>query len=106
MFNHLGVVEFFPEKIDEDQLFELATEIEAENFSWTSEYAEISTSFKDLARIRDLITEKGKYEIKKVQPIYRIKTPQEIDENKLEDLNNFIEKIEEVDDVDEVFLGI
>jgi len=106
MFDHLGIVEFSPEEINEDQIFELATEVEAENFSWSNEYAEISTNFKDLARIRDLIIAKGEYEIKKVQPIYRIKTPQEIDENEIEELNNFIEKIEEVDDVDEIFLGI
>jgi len=105
LFDHLGIIQIANGNRGEDELFELAIDAGAENFEFGEEVSEISTKFENLAVVRDHLAEKN-VEIKKAEPQFRAKTPKIItDSAELEKIENFLQKIEEVDDVDEIFAG-
>ncbi len=104
LFNHIGVIFILNEDKDEEVLFELAIEAGADDFIYGEEESEIITTFENLGKVRDNL--EGKIKIRKFQPEYRPKDPIIVnDEKVLEKLNFFIEKIEEAEDVDDVFAG-
>lgn len=104
LFDHVGVIVVLNEGKNEDTLFELAIEAGADNFEYGEDESAIITAFDQLARVRDAL--EGKVTIKKFQPEYRAKDPVMItDASVLEKVSNFIEKIEEAEDVDDVFAG-
>ena len=104
MFNHIGVITIKNSGKSEEALFELAIDAGADNFEYEEEVSEILTVFTDLGRIRDILSEK--VEIIKSEPQYRVKDPIKIvDKAVLERIEQFIEAVEEADDIDEIFGG-
>ncbi len=104
LFDHVGVIFVVNEGKDEETLFELAISAGADDFEYGEDESEIITSFENLGKVRDSL--EGEIKIKKFQPEYRAKDPIMItDKNVLEIVTNFIEKIEEAEDVDDVFAG-
>ncbi len=104
LFDHLGIIFIENQGKDEENLFELAIEAGADDFIYGDDESEIITSFENLGKVRDNLETKIK--IKKIQPEYRAKDPVIIKDSKvLEKITNLIEKIEEAEDVDDVFAG-
>ncbi len=105
LFNHVGVIVVKNGGKSEDELFEMAIEAGADDFSFEAEESEIITQFTTLAKVRDSLTKQG-IEVVKSEPQYRAKDPKMIDtQEDLDRIEKFISAIEEVDDVDEVFAG-
>jgi len=105
MFDHLGMIQFALSGRTEDALFELVAAAGAEDFTIEEDNVIVSTSFEALGKVRQALEEQG-IEVTKSEPIYRVKDPIDINEADQAKLETFIEAIEEVDDVDEVFVGI
>ncbi len=104
LFDHLGVVIIENGEKDEDSLFEIAIEAGADNFEYGVTTSEILTSFEKLGKVRDAL--EAQVTIKKFYPEYRGKDPIKIDDKAtLEKLESFMEKLEEVEDVDDIFAG-
>jgi YebC/PmpR family DNA-binding regulatory protein len=105
LFNHLGVIVVKNGEKSEDELFEMAIEAGADDFSFSEGESEILTQFTTLAKVRDALTAQG-IAIVKSEPQYRAKDPKMIStQEDLDRIEKFIAAIEEVDDVDEVFAG-
>lgn len=104
LFDHIGVLTINNGEKSEDELFELAIDAGAQDFSYTEDESEIITEFTDLGSVRDTLQEKN-IDIKKSEPQYRAKDPQIVSEQTAEKLEKFIEALEEAEDVDEVFGG-
>ena len=104
MFDHVGVIEIKNGEKTEDELFEIAIEAGADDFSYDEEKSEIITKFSDLgAVVKNL---EGKLEVIKSEDEYRAKDPKIITDAKvLAKIEKFIDAVEEVDDVDDVFGG-
>jgi YebC/PmpR family DNA-binding regulatory protein len=105
MFNHVGVITIKNEDKTEDELFELAIEAGADDFSYNKDgESEIITKFAELGNVVKAL--EGTAEIVKFAPEYRAKDPKIIsDEKLLEKIEKFIDAVEDVDDVDDVFGG-
>ena len=105
MFNHLGIIRIKNGNKSEDELFELAIEAGADDFSYdTDGESEIITKFAELGNVSKAL--EGKIEIIKAEPEYRAKEPRLItDAQMLAKLEKFIAAVEDVDDVDDVFGG-
>ena len=108
LFDRIGIITLQNDSKTEDELFEIAAEAGAEDFAFDqpeSGYSMIITDFKDFARVRDEIL-KTQTEIFRAQTQFRAKTPKIIDsESEREKLQKFIDALEQVDDVDEIFAG-
>ena len=106
LFDHVGVIEVKNEGKTEDELFEMAIEAGAEDFTFDDEEgSEIITQFTNLGKVRNALTEKG-ISVVKSEPQYRAKDPKMIhSQEDLDRIERFISAVEEVDDVDEVFAG-
>lgn len=105
MFDHVGIVMVKNNGRSEEALFEAVIEAGGEDLNYDEEESEIVTKFEDLAKVRDALPDLG-IEVKKAELQYRAKDPKIIaDEKEIERLEAFIERVEEVDDVDEVFVG-
>ncbi len=104
MFDHVGVITIKSAGKTEDEIFELAIECGAEDVDFDAEESELISSFSDLAKVRDACKANG-LEVVKSEPQYRAKDPKMLDESEVEKMENFIEAIEEVEDVDEVYGG-
>ena len=105
LFDHVGVVVVKNNGKTEDELFEAVIEAGAEDLFYEEDDSEIITKFEDLAKVRDALPDL-QIEVIKAEPQYRAKDPRMIsDENEIERLEAFIDKVEEVDDVDDLFIG-
>ncbi len=105
LFDHVGVIQIKNADKTEDELFELAIEAGADDFSFEEDVSEILTQFTSLAKVRDALTAQG-VEIVKSEPQYRAKDPKMIENQEdLDRIEKFISAVEGVDDVDEVFAG-
>lgn len=104
MFNHVGIIDIKNDGKSEDELFELAIEAGADDFSFDEESSEIITKFSDLGTVVKEL--QGKIEIIKFAPEYRAKDPKIISDAKiLAKVEKFIEAVEEAEDVDDIFGG-
>jgi len=105
MFNHVGVIDINSEGKSEDEIFEAVTEAGAEDFEFDEKETEVVTSFANFGSVKQSLESQG-FKILKSEPQYRAKDPQIIsDKNILEKIENFIEAVEEAEDVDEIFGG-
>lgn len=104
LFDHVGVLEIDPQNKSEDELFEMAIEAGASDFEYEEERAQIITEFSQLATVRDHLQQKN-IPLQKSELQYRCKDPQIVSPAQAEKLERFIEALEELDDVDEVFGG-
>lgn len=101
LFDHLGGIRIKTGGKTEDEVFEALIEAGADNFEYGAELTLVMTQFEDLGKVKEAL-EKD-FDIEKAEPIFQAKDPLVLENT--EKINAFIEKIEEVDDVDEVFAG-
>lgn len=104
MFDHVGVIIFKTSGKSEDEVFEVLMEAGAEDFEYGEDETVVFTEFKQLGAVRDALDSAG-VEITKSEPQYKPKEPQTLGAEDAEKVENFIEKLEEIDDVDEVFVA-
>jgi len=104
LFDHIGVVLVKTAGKTEDELLEIAIESGAENLEYDTEESEIIANFEALGSVRDILS--VRVEVIKSELQYRIKNPVEISEADSTQLEKLVDALEEVDDVDEVFVGV
>jgi len=105
MFDHIGLIVVKTGGKTEDAVFEILMEAGADDFDYGEEETIIFTDFKQLGAVRDALEASG-LEISKSEPQYKPKDPQKISAEDQVKLELFIEKIEEVEDVDEIFVAV
>ena len=104
MFNTKGILVIEKEncKIDEDELMMIALEAGAEDFLSEEEIYEIITDPSDFSEVREILEEKGleflEAEIQKIPT-----TTVVLDEKGIEKMERLIEKLEDLDDVANVY---
>ena len=104
MFNRKGVIVIEKEStnMSEDDLMMLALECGAEDFSAEDEYYEITTSPDTFSSVREALEQKGltflEADVQMVPTTYV-----DLDEKSAEKMERLIEKLDELDDVSEVF---
>lgn len=104
MFEKKGIIVIEKEsvKLSEDELMIEAIEAGAENFESEDEYYEIRTSPDDFSKVRETLENKKieflEAEIKMVPQNYM-----SLDEEALKKMNLIIEKLEDLDDVQEIW---
>ena len=104
MFNRKGiiVIEKKATSMSEDDLMMLALECGAEDFSAEDEYYEITTSPEDFSSVREALEAKGltfaEADIQMVPTTYV-----DLDEKGAEKMERLIERLDELDDVSEIF---
>ena len=102
MFDHLGLIAFLANGKNEDALFELAAECGADDFSVEEGTVTFSTSFEALGKVRHAL-ETQSIEISKSEPFYQAKDMVELSAPDQAKIDRFLEALDEVDDVDEVY---
>ncbi len=105
IFTRLGVILYNKNGIDFDRLFEKAAEFGADDVEDIEDYFEITTQFENFHKLQT--------EISKIfgDPIeaniqYRPLTQNEVPEGKIESIQKFIDALEDLDDVQNVWAGI
>ncbi len=104
MFNRKGVIVIEKEStnMSEDDLMMLALECGAEDFSAEDEYYEITTAPDTFSSVREALEQKGltflEADVQMVPTTYV-----DLDEKSAEKMERLIEKLDELDDVSEVF---
>ena len=104
MFNRKGVIIIEKEatNLSEDDLMMLALDCGAEDFSGEDEYYEITTSPDDFSKVCEKLQENGltfvEADIQMVPTTYV-----DLDEKSAEKMERLIERLDELDDVSEVF---
>ena len=89
-----------------DELFEIAVDSGAEDIEDAGDRAVITTSYTDLSSVREKLIEKG-ITPEEVEAIRKPLNPIIIsDPEKLERVSNFLNKIEELDDVQKVYSNL
>ncbi len=104
MFNRKGVIviEKASTEMSEDDLMMLSLECGAEDFSADEEIYEITTSPEDFSKVREALEQKGltfvEADVQMVPTTYV-----DLDEKDAEKMERLVERLEELDDVSEVF---
>lgn len=104
LFNKKGIIVIEKEnaKISEDELMLLSIEAGAEDFQVENEYYEITTSSSDFSSVREVLENTGlefaEAEVQMIPTTYIT-----LDENSAEKMQKLIDKLEELDDVAQVY---
>ena len=104
MFNRKGIIVIEKENtsMSEDDLMMLALECGAEDFSAEDDYYEITTAPEDFSAVREALEAKGlsfaEAEIQMIPTTYV-----DLDEHGAEKMERLIERLDELDDVSEIF---
>jgi YebC/PmpR family DNA-binding regulatory protein len=104
MFDHLGVVQFAPEAVDADAMFEAAIEAGAEDVVSTPEGHEVYCEQGALADVTKAL-EARFGEPRKSALVWRPQNPIAVDDEAGEKLLRLMESLEDHDDVQNVFVN-
>lgn len=105
-FEQKGIIVVSKDNKTIDELFEIAVESGAEDIEDAGDKIIITTSFVDLASVREKLIGKG-ITPESVEVIRKPSMPVTIsDEEKLTKVINFIEKLEDLDDVQKVYSNL
>ena len=106
MFNKKGVIIIEKkDTISEDDLMMLALDLGAEDFSAEEEYFEIITEPSDFTKVMEGL-EKESYEFMEAEVQMIPTTYAQLDEHQQEKLERLVEKLEENDDVSQVWTNV
>ncbi len=106
LFSQIGIIVVGKNGKTIDELFEIAVESGAQDLEDAGDEAIITTSYADLSSVAEKIKEKGIIPLK-VEAIRKPLIPITIPEpEKLERVVNFLNKIEELDDVQKVYSNL
>ncbi len=89
------------EEIDEDELFMVAADAGADDIQF-GEVVEIFTELDDFQTVRNALEEAG-IELEEATMVYDPNNPLELEHDQMLQVMNLIEKIEELDDVENVY---
>lgn len=104
MFDHVGILQFAQEHRTEEELFELVVMAGGNDFEIDKEVVLVRTSFEALGKVRLALTQQG-IEITKSEPLYQAKEPLKLEPLALVKLEDFLAALEDIDDIDEIFVG-
>ncbi len=104
MFDHIGLIIVKTGGKSEDEIFECVMEAGADDFEYGEDETIVFSPFTALGAVRDGLESAG-LEVTKSEPQYKPKDPQQIDGETVEQIESFVEKLEEIDDVDEIYLA-
>lgn len=104
MFDHVGVIQCPLGNKDEEAWFEVVATVGGDDLELLDDEVMITTRFESLGKVRQALEGHG-IEVAKSEPIYQAKDPVVLSESDQIKLEGFLEKLHEVDDVDEVFVG-
>lgn len=106
LFSQIGRIVISKKGRSIDELFEAAVESGAENLEDAGDKAIITTSFSDLSSVREKLVAKG-VTVEGVEVVRKPLIPITIlDKEKVDRVNNFLGKIEELDDVQKVYSNL
>lgn len=106
LFSQKGLITINKNGKSIDELFEIALESGAEDIEDDQDMAIITTSFADLSKVSDELIAKG-ISIKQSQIVRQpLNSIPITDKEKLEKVINFLDKIEELDDVQKVYSNL
>lgn len=107
MFTKTGEIEVSKDQMTFDQIFEKASEAGAEDVEEQGEYYYVYTEPNSLHQVRSKM-ESGGVKISDATLVYRPnrETMISLDEEKKETVHRFLEGLEEMDDVQELFINI
>lgn len=106
LFSQKGIIVISKNGKSIDELFEAAVESGAEDIEDAGDKAIITTSFTNLTAVREKLVEKG-ITAEDVEVIRKPLIPIAIsDKEKLDKVKNFLDKIEELDDVQKVYSNL
>jgi YebC/PmpR family DNA-binding regulatory protein len=105
-FEQKGIIVVEKNGKTSDELFELAVESGAEDIEEKDNKALITTSFSDVARVRENVFKHG-LKIESAEIVRVALNPMDIeDEDKLGRVHSFLNKIEELDDVQKIYSNL
>ncbi|MDA9817643.1 YebC/PmpR family DNA-binding transcriptional regulator [Flavobacteriaceae bacterium] len=104
MFENLGLVEYQNSITSEEEIFEFAIENGADDITTENDSYQIYSSVKNFINVRDVLIEKyGDPSMSKI--IWKAKDIIELDEEQLEKIIALVDKLEDLDDVQNVFFN-
>jgi YebC/PmpR family DNA-binding regulatory protein len=102
MFENIGFIEYSLQSAKEEEIFELALESGASDISSDKDSHKISCAIGDFISVRDILIEKyGDPIFSKI--IWRAKDSIELNEEQEEKIFSLVDKLEDLDDVQDVF---
>lgn len=105
MFQHIGVIRIEIGKNDPEEMTLNAIDAGAEDVQETEDELEVYTTFENLKKVTDAL-EKFKYNILSSEAIMRPTTTVELDSAKQVQLLKLIERLEDLDDVQNVYYNV
>jgi YebC/PmpR family DNA-binding regulatory protein len=88
--------------VDQDELFMIAVEAGADDVQFAEEIVEIYTELENFQRVRSAIAEAG-ISLEDASVIYKANNSIELNERQTLQVMNFIEQLEELDDIQNVY---
>lgn len=105
MFDRRGVVSFSCPGKTEEMLLEQFLDIDLIDLSLSDGLCNIVCMLEDLDKTR-IFAEKLGYVVKSADPAWIAKTPTELDESSRERVVEFLDKLEDLDDVKDIFVSL
>src|SRR3990167_6572613 len=105
MFNQLGVVRAKTNNLSEDDLLETLIDFDVNDISIDDGLATILCDKKELENVRKELADKG-LKIENAELEWVAKDPIHLDEKEAEKVYNFLELLEEIDDVQNVYCNL
>ncbi|MBT4855882.1 YebC/PmpR family DNA-binding transcriptional regulator [bacterium] len=102
MFNHEGVIRVKPEGLSEDDLLEALIDFDVEDISVHDDLATILCDKKQIETVRKILVDKG-LTVESAELEWVAKDPVELDEKNATKVFDFLEAIEDMEDVQNVY---
>ncbi|MGE3797793.1 MAG: YebC/PmpR family DNA-binding transcriptional regulator [Thermomicrobiales bacterium] len=105
MFDSVGSILVTAADTDPEELALVAIDSGAQDVQIDDDVVEIITEVPDLHKVQDALVNAG-YDVQSAEPTMRAKTPMEIDEQTAIKTIRMLEKLEELDDVQQVYSNL
>lgn len=105
MFNQYGVIHCKTENLTEDDLLEALIDYDIHDIKVDGDTAIISCDLKQLDMVRKILVDKG-LSVTHAEPEWIAKEPLQLEEKDAEKVINFLDALEELDDVQNVYSNL
>lgn len=105
MFDHRGAIEFEPAGKREDEILEDLLETDIIDLNFDEELSAVTCELNKLDQVRAFVETKG-YTVKSADPAWIAKTPLELQDQAKESVLDFLDKLEELEDVNNLFVNL
>lgn len=103
MFDKIGQIVYENLNLTEDKMLEIVINSGAVNMNYEDGVAIVDTEQENLHAVEKIVTKELKIEPTSVANVYRPKNLVELEKEKLDMINNFLDKLEDLDDVVEIY---